>query len=417
MRVLALTSSYPRFAGDPTAPFVESITRKLSERGHTTDLVLPEHAEWRRPATEHGITYHPCRYSPRRSWTPWGFSESLEGGVTIRTPLYALAPVVAASMHRSADRLAKTGSFDLVHAHWVVPNGPIAAHVARRHRLPLVISLHGSDVSVAQRSGWMGRAARWAFERAATVTAPSDDLIERARSLGATGDLEVIPYGGDADAFRIEPPVAARLRERLGVGASDVLVLGIGRFVHMKGFGHLVDAVARARSAGSPVRLLLVGDGDLRDDLRTRARSAQIEPHVIFTGMATRDEVPEYLAAADLVAVPSVHYDGSVDGLPNVALEAMAAAKPVIATRVGGLPTVVRDGENGVLVEERDTAALARAIELLAADAGLRERMGVRGRELVAGPLSWDATADRFEAAYTRARGTVVGELPLTPLA
>ena len=350
--------------------------------------------------TEDGIRYHPCRYSPSRSWTPWGFSESLEGGVKIRRPLYALAPLVVVSMLRRGNSLAKTGSFDLIHAHWVVPNGPIAARIATRHRLSLVISLHGSDVSVAQRSAWMGRAARWAFERAAAVTAPSEDLIERARSLGATGDLEVIPYGGDADAFRVEAPVAARLREKLGVGASDVVVLGIGRFVHWKGFDDLINAVARARSAGSAVRLLFVGDGDLRDDLRAQVRSAGLDAHVSFVGMASRDKVPEYLAAADVVAVPSVHYDGYVDGLPNVALEAMAAAKPLIATRVGGLPQVVRDGENGLLVEERDPAALARAIETLAADGELRRRMGERGRELVAGPLSWDATADRFDAVY-----------------
>ena len=403
MKILALTSSYPRFEGDPTAPFIESITRKVAEHGCRTDLVLPENAQWSRPASENGIHYHVCRYSPRRSWTPWGYSEALEGGVKIRRPLYAMAPVVAASMLTRSNGVAKAGCIDVVHAHWVVPNGPIAALTAARHHLPLVISLHGSDISVAQRSAWMGRAARWTFGRASAVTAPSEDLIDRARSLGATGDLEVIPYGGDPDAFRVEPSVAARVRERLGVSSSDVLVLAIGRFVHWKGFGDLVDAVRLARSSGSPVRLVLVGDGDLRDDLHAQVRSAHLEEHVSFVGMAARGDVPEYLGAADIIAVPSVHYDGYVDGLPNVALEAMAAARPVIATRVGGLPQVIRDGENGLLVDERDPVALARAIATLAGDAQQRAAIGAAGRERVRTELDWDVVADRFVQVYERA--------------
>lgn len=405
MRALAVTSSYPRFEGDPTAPFVEAITRGLAARGHTTDLVVPEHADWRRPASEAGIHFHPCRYSPRRSWTPWGYSESLEGGVKIRRPLYAVAPLVGLSMLRTLGRLGRRRQSDLVHAHWVIPNGPLAAWTAKRYGLPLVVSLHGSDVSVAQRSGWMGRAARWTFARAAAVTAPSEDLIERARALGATGHLEVIPYGGDVEGFRVEPEAAAALRERLGLQASDVVVLGIGRFVHWKGFDDLIDAVGRARAENASIRLVLVGDGDLRDDLRRRVRDTGLEDHVSFAGMATRDEVPQFLAAADLVAVPSVHYDGYVDGLPNVALEAMAAAAPLVVTRVGGLPQVVTDGENGLLVDERDPPALARAIARLAADRDLRRRMGERGRALVSGPLSWEAAAERFEAVYARATG------------
>ena len=402
MEILALTSSYPRFEGDSTAPFVESITRKLGERGYTTHLVLPEHAKWRHPEVDGAIHFHPSRYSPRPSWTPWGYSEALEGGVKIKRPLYALAPIVSISMLRTCNRLAKTRPFDLVHGHWVIPNGPIAALTARRQRLPLVISLHGSDISVAHRSRWLGKVARWSFERADAVTAPSEDLLERARALGARGHLELIPYGGDAEAFQVEPAAAARMRERLLLGESDVAVLGIGRFVHAKGFDDLIQAVARARSARPAIRLVFVGDGDLRDDLRAQVRAAGLEPYVSFVGMAAREEVPEFLAAADMVAVPSVHYAGYVDGLPNVVLEAMAASKPVIATRVGGLPQVVHDGENGLLVDERDPAALAGAIEMLAADGELRRRMGESGRALARGPLSWDAAADRFAAVYER---------------
>ena len=116
------------------------------------------------------------------------------------------------------------------------------------------------------------------------------------------------------------------------------------------------------RSPSVPqLRLVLVGDGDLRAELEARVRALGVADSVVLTGAADRSEIPVYMAAADIVAVPSVRFGGYVDGLPNVALEAMAAGKPLVASRVGGLPELVRDGENGVLVAEKDVACARRA--------------------------------------------------------
>ena len=410
MRVLSITSSYPRYEGDPTAPFIESITRHVGSRGHEVHVVLPEHREWRRPPVEGDVHYHPYRYSPRPTWTPWGYSESLEGGVRIRRPLYALAPAVFVSAVRTCRRVLSRGRFDVVHAHWVIPNGPIGAYVARRHGLPLVVSLHGSDVSVSQQSRWLGRVARSCFSRAAAVTAPSQDLLGRAKGLGAAGFLELIPYGADVDAFAVDAPTALLVRKRLGFGANQTVVCGVGRFVHWKGFDYLIEAFAKASFALPDMRLVFVGDGDLRADLQAQVRSLGLGETVTFAGMAARDEMPGYLAAADIVVVPSIHYDGYVDGLPNVALEALAAGKALVATRVGGLPQLVQSGENGVLIDERDSDALADAIVTLARDPELRLRLGENGRELVRESMSWDIVAERFEAVYEYAvRGQTRG--------
>jgi phosphatidyl-myo-inositol dimannoside synthase len=365
-------------------------------------LLVPESRNWRRPATEGGIHYHPYRYSPVKSWTPWGYSESLEGGVKIKRPLYALAPLVLLSALRAAGSLLGRSDFDLVHAHWIVPNGPIGAIAAGRHDLPLVVTLHGSDMAVSERSRTIGRATRWTLARTAAVTAPSGDLLERARRLGASGLRELIPYGADARALEADPGEVERLRERLGLGSDDVVVAGVGRLIPVKGFEYLVEAHMKARIARPELRLVLVGDGDLREELRARARSLDAADTVIFAGMVERDEIPAYLAAADIVVVPSVRYGGYVDGLPNVALEAMAAGKPLVATRVGGLPELVRPGETGLLVGEKDADALADAIVTLAREPDMRARMGDSGRALIRDSMSWDSVAERFESVYER---------------
>lgn len=404
MKILAITSSYPRFEGDTTAPFVESIVRSVSALGHEVHVLLPEHREWRRPPTDGPVHFHAYRYSPLRAWTPWGFAASLEGGVRIRKPLYALAPLVFAAATRAGRRLVASGDFDVVHAHWVVPNGPIGAVVAHQ-AAPLVVSLHGSDLAISERSWLAGRAAGWAFERAVAVTAPSKDLLERAARLGASGLLERVPYGVDAAMFDVPAGSAEALRRRLGAEADDVLVAGVGRLIPVKGFEFLLEAHAAARRDDARLRLVLVGDGDGRASLERRVRELGVEDTVALVGPVNREEVPVYMAAADIVAVPSIHLDGFVDGLPNVALEAMAAGTALVGSSVGGIPELVRDGENGLLVPQRDDAALAGALRRLAADPELRARLGTAGRNDVRSDRSWEEVGRRFVELYERAAG------------
>ena len=403
MKILALTSSYPRYEGDPTAPFIESITKHISARGHVVHVVLPAVTGWARERQEGNVHFHPYRYSPIESWTPWGFSGSLEAGVKIRRPLYGLAPMVMAAGAHAMNSLLSRERFDLVHTHWVIPNGPLGALAARRRRLAHVVSLHGSDISVPEHSRALAQVARWSFGSADAVTAPSGDLLERARALGASGALELVPYGVDVAGLQADPEDIGAVREQLGIAPDDIVVMGIGRFVRWKGFDYLLDAFARARAANATLRLVLVGDGDVHEELAKQAVSLGIDADIRFAGMVDRDRIPVYLGAADIVTVPSVHYDGYVDGLPNVALEALAAGKPLVASRVGGLPEFVRSGDNGILVEEKDASALADAIGALAADRELRARLGTTGREQVAASRTWDDVAARFESIFQAA--------------
>ena len=376
--------------------------RSVASLGHEVHVLLPRHREWKRPARDDGVYYHPYRYSPLSSWTPWGFSEALEGGARIRKPLFALAPVVVAAALSKARAVLAEGGFDLVHVHWVVPNGPIGARLSSRHRLPLVISLHGSDMAVSERSRSIGRATRWSLRRCAAVTAPSGDLLDRARRLGASGLLERVPYGADAGAFEVATASVEALRRRLGLGSESIVVAGVGRLIPVKGFEYLVEAHAAAVASVPELRLVLVGDGDGRRALEERVRSLRVADTVIFNGAVAPSEIPAFMAAADIVSVPSVRHGGYVDGLPNVALEAMAAGKPVVGSRVGGIPELVRDGENGLLVPEKDPAALAGALVLLAHDPALRARLGASGLEEIRTERSWDAVGLRFTEIYER---------------
>ena len=152
------------------------------------------------------------------------------------------------------------------------------------------------------------------------------------------------------------------------------------------------------------VVLAIAGAGDLEDELKQRATASGVADRVRFLGNLAQDEVATHLAGADIVVVPSVRDDsGNVDGLPNVVMEALASGTPLVATPAGGIASVLHDGENGLIVPERDPDAVACAIARLAADGALRDRLGAAARAMVAARHGWSATAERFEAAYDRA--------------
>jgi glycosyltransferase involved in cell wall biosynthesis len=353
---------------------------------------------------EDGVRFYPYRYAPNPDWTLWGYAEALHGDVKLKRGVYALAPAALASSLDRMMQLTAREKFDLIHAHWVLPNAPAAMLVANRRKLPLVVSMHGSDVFMAEKNRVFGYTARQCFDAAAWLTACSDDLMQRAIALGAEeSKTDWIPYGADAKAFHVEPREAEQVRAKLELTREDVMILAVGRMVYKKGFEFLVGAMPQILERTPNARLVLVGYGDLLDDLQKQAHSLGLNGHVTFTGQVPRPEIPAYFGAADIVTVPSVRdAAGNVDGLPNVVLEGMAAGKPLVASNIAGFPDVIREGESGLLVPEKDSDALANAIVSLAENAGLREQMGASGRAQVHDNLNWEKVAKRFISGYQR---------------
>jgi glycosyltransferase involved in cell wall biosynthesis len=392
-----VTSSYPKFPGDTTAPFVESIAHAVAARGHAVDVVLPAHPELRRGETE-PVRFFPYGYAPRPEWSRWGYAQSLRADVRVRAGAWLLAPLAALGLRAEVGRRLRDTRYDALHAHWVVPSAALLSDIATAHRTPLVVSLHGSDVFLAERL-WPARAlARTALRRAGAVTACSSDLARRALRLGArAARTRVVPYG--VDVARFSPDVAqGGIRQRLGVPEGAFLVLALGRLVQKKGFAHLVEAAARVGA----VHLVIAGEGDLRGELEAQARERGLD--AAFPGALDRAATAAALAAADVVVVPSiVDHAGNVDGLPNALLEALAAGRPVVASRVAGIPDVVEDGLNGLLVPPKDPGALAGALRRLRCEVETRRRLSREARRYAVESLSWDAAARRFEDCYDEA--------------
>jgi len=332
VNVLVLTTSYPRWDGDAAGRFVADAVERL--RAHVeVDVVSAQSFRHFGIAYGHGVLGN----LKRRPW------------------LGGLVPMMLASfVHAARDAAANA---DLVHAHWL-PAGWVAARTGK----PFVVTLHGSDVALADR---VPRLASTVLRHARLVVAVSNAIAEAARRYGAD-DVRVIPNGVDVtpgDGREAEPPY----------------ILYAGRLSREKGVLELAEA-----ARGLP--LVVAGDGPLRK----RIPAAR--------GVVPRDELEELFSAAAVVACPSRR-----EGFGVTCLEAMAHGKPVVASAVGGLLDLVVDGENGLLVPPRDTRALRAALERLLHDPELRSRLGAAGRERARERFSWDIVVRATLAAYSDA--------------
>jgi glycosyltransferase involved in cell wall biosynthesis len=401
MKICFVASSYPRYETDGSARFIRSMAEALVDLGHVVDVIVPHRADLNLAPGK--VRVFPFRYI----WPPklaiMGYAEAMHSDRQLRRLAYGLAPSFALA---EACRLVlrhRRMQYDVIHAHWVVPNGVVAAAVAAGIHRPLVISLHGSDVFFARKHRLFGAAAGWAFARAAAVTACSPELYDGARVLGADpAMLHLLPWGADPAVFDAAQPERDRVRGELGVHPGHVAILSLGRLVSKKGVGYLLTALpAIVRDAPNAV-CWIAGSGPERTRLEQLAGELGVAHHVRFLGNVSWDRAPALFAAADIFVAPSVHDEqGNVDGLPTTILEAMAAGKPVVASRVGGIELAVLDSINGLLTTERDAAALATAILALIKNDALRARLGENGRETVRRELNWAAIARKLVELYT----------------
>jgi glycosyltransferase involved in cell wall biosynthesis len=397
--VVMVTTSYPRFKGDSVGTFMEPIARGVAARGHIVHVVAPWHPLVTRRRVEDGVHFHFYKYAPLKSLNVFGYAAAMKADVSLRAAAVAAAPLALAAGWRTARKIARRHRATIMHGHWVIPGGVTAAAAAGGR--PLVISLHGSDVYIAERLLPARLAARAAFRRAAFVTACSSDLARRAVALGADpGRISVIPYGVDADRFRPDAEARSTMRAQLGVPDQAALVAAAGRLVSKKGFEYLIDAIAQTPD----VVLALAGEGTLRAELVRRAESAGVSERVRFLGDRAQDDVATLFAGADVIVAPSVRDDaGNVDGLPNVVMEALASGTPLITTAAGGIGAVVEHDVTAFVVGERDARALAAGIRRAVADPDLRQRIGRAARGLAETRFGWRETAARFEETYERA--------------
>ncbi|HET6266882.1 MAG TPA: glycosyltransferase [Acidobacteriota bacterium] len=389
MKILVLTTSYPRFEGDTAAPFIASMAEGIAKLGHTVEVVLPWHPKLG-DETRNGVKLHPYHVPGDRQEPIWGYAQSMDSDVKLKRKTLAITPFALSATLRMARRVLGQQKFDLIHAQWVLPNGLPAARLSRKLQLPLCVSLHGSDMFVARTNRFFGEAASAVFRQASAVTACSPDLQEQAQALGARNPT-LLPYGVDADHF--SPGRASERRRHC--------IVSVGRLVHKKGFFQLIEAFAQLLKYYADSTLVIAGAGPLMPSLRERAAALGVEGSVTFSGNVERDALPGLYRSAELVAVPSITDEfGNRDGLPNVFLEALSCGTAVVASDIPGVKSLIHGQTAARIVPSGDVRALAAALGELMRDTECSNLLRTEARELATTTLTWERRSRELETIY-----------------
>ena len=291
--------------------------------------------------------------------------------------------------------LIRKEQVQLIHAHEfdAIVHGTLAAALAR---IPIVATIHGKNYY------WQKATRRIAYRlvsRYARMVTVSEDLkgfvMQRT---GIPSQRMRVIYNG-IDAFPdVEPNDQARLRNEIGLDSQDQIVGTVGSLYPVKGHRFLVDAMPSIVEACPRARFVLVGRGDQEVPLKEQVKKLGIERYVYFLGL--RQDISRLLSIMDVFVLPSLS-----EGLSVATLEAMASARPVVATRVGGNPELVVDGETGMLVPSVDSHALANSIADLLLDRPRARIMGLRGRERVEKRFRMNMMVDEYRKLYEECFG------------
>lgn len=374
-KLLITASTFPRYEKDTEPRFVLDLAKALQKYFDVTVLAPASPEALERECLE-GVAVERYHYFPVHRWETLCYPGAIVPRIREKKVRAFLVPFLVAGLYLALRRRRK--QYDCVHANWLVPQGIVQSFLGT----PYVLTGHGGDVTSLNQK-WMKNLKRRAVRRAKAVTVVSEALKEEVLAFFPAKEREEIarklyvrPMGCDTARFG-----AFSIPKGEGVPPAEGVrtVLFVGRLAEKKGVQYLIEAMRWVDA-----RLVIVGDGPLGGALRRKAARMGMEGKVVFLGAKTHEELPEIYASADVFCAPSVTAaDRDKEGFGLVILEAMASGLPVVASRSGGITELVRDGWNGLLVEERDSRGLAANINRVFTDPEIYSRLIVNMRDTV----------------------------------
>ena len=384
MNVLFLTHSFPQGEGDAAGSFILRLAVALREEGINVRVVAPAGAGLPSAEVLEGILVERFRYAPRR-FEQLAYTGNMASDVASSwTAKLALVGFLGSDFVHAV-RARRNFEPQVIHAHWWFPSGVVGTWVHGLSHLPLVTTLHGTDVRLARSVGVAKPLFAHVLKHSAAVTTVSRWLKEETQSLVPTVRPVVAPMPVSTDLFE---PGDARDGQRL---------LFVGRLNPQKGADHLLHALAEMKT---PATLDIVGDGPEREDLVRLARELGVASRVSWHGRVAQTELPALYRQAAAVVVPSVD-----EGLGLTAVEALLCETPVVAFDSGGLRDVIQHEKTGLLVTPGDRTSLARTLDDLLSRDGHGAQLGKAGRLYALSAFAPESAARRYAEIYRQVIG------------
>lgn len=315
--------------------------------------------------------------------------------VTLISPRHLVPPLAIA---RYVRKLAP--GYDIIHVHgdYDVPALLAGLLVTKALRGGTVFTTHGTGSRYWRPGMHWGGLWRYSAKRFNVIISVSEFVRRRlVQVLGENPPRHYTIYNGVDTNFFSPAEDSSETKRTLGVSGKYVL-LYVGRLVQVKGLQELIKCLPAIREQVRNVSLVVCGEGEMEAELRSRAISLGVADCIDFRGLVTQQSLPLYYNASDVVVVPSIR-----EMMGIVLLEGMSMKKPIVASRVGGIPEIVKDMETGLLVPPLDTKALTDAVLRLQKDPELAAKMGENGRRIVETRFTWERITGETMRAYSDA--------------
>ncbi len=389
--LLVLTSSYPKNKEEPSGIFLHHLNRELVSLGWEVVVLTPNFPGGREEEMLEGVQVLRFNYfAHARQLLCYG--SGIIPNLQQSPLLWLQVPFYLTAMLWRTYRQVRRGPVDVVNAHWILPQGIVAAVSKILIKVPLIVTAHGSDMTGF--NGVLGRTVkRWVLRRADAVSANSQFTLRQIQALAPGSPVELIPMGVDLDQFQTKG--SEEVRRQLKIEGEFLLY--VGRLVEEKGPQVLLQAMPRVLSIFPLATLVMIGGGTQRAALEERARGLGIAHAVRFLGRISHHELGSYYKSADVFVGPSL-----AEGLGIVFLEAAASGATLVGCRVGGVSDILIDEVTGLAVEPGNPDQFAHAVIRVLQDSELRRRLAANARKHVEENFGWKRIAALFDSLFQR---------------
>ena len=366
LRVMALTSVYPRAEGDPEVPWLRTLLGTIGSKGAMIRVLAPA---WK-GLPDHRIEGIPVlrfRYAPKDLEILTG-EEGAPSKMARNPKLKLLAiPYMLFGAIRCIRECWKWRPH-VLYSNWPFPHTLMAMPASWLFNIPIVSEFYGAELLLRRKSPWVERFLRMAILNSRRVLAISTYTAGQVREIEPVS-VSIVPYGGSCPVQLEDAPPPPP-------GAPTILF--VGRHVERKGIRYLIEAMEHIAHQPAPT-LCIAGHGDLTEELKAQAAASPAADRIRFAGRVSAERLDALYRECSVFVLPSiVDSRGDTEGLGTVPLEAYEHLRPVVASRVGGIPDVVKDAITGYLVPPEDPKALAEAIDQILDDPYLAARMPSR---------------------------------------
>lgn len=392
MKIGVITSVYPEFMGDPHGIFVHRLMREITRKGYDVKILAPFSGGKTGYSLE-GVEVEKFNYFyPRKFQKLCGRSGMIDN---VKEGIFVKFQFLTFIFFNVFYSLRKLNDADIIHVQWPIPNGLGALFLKIFYGLVFINTVHGEEIYLSRRYHTTFILRFLVNSSFKTVTNSSGTYNAGIESGLKKEKLEIIPFAVDTNYFK----------PNNNPKKNDIFqILGVGYLIERKGFEYLIKAVKEVVDRGRNVQLIIVGSGPLEGRLREMIKKLKLEGNAEIKSNVSDEKLLELYNTSDTFVLPSVvDSQGNTEGLGVVLLEAMACKLPVIGSNVGGIPDIIQNNITGILVQEKSSSELSKAIIMLMDDDGLRNDLALKGYKITKEQFSWEKVAEDYIKIYKSA--------------